>query len=431
MTSILAMGLLWSGQSATSATFADVWDRWKRVDAAWSLTDSKSGQILAIPHLKAAAGQIYAARWSDACAALDEAAAHLEGRPFGADMAVSLRFRPPVAEPGKPARLMVTWAYRPSDPSSFPLRIGNRRLVLYPNRNLTVDVLPGQLEPELARNPELGVPVSAVVGTQNRTIVLSILKSARSRIQKLLANADETIRGLGEKALAMLEAPVPAEPASSLLAIVSTGEGLASGSMKLDSMRSIPYVRHRGTGLQAAIPAIPTAVASGRLTAVIGISGFGGEAGFFEAFGQGSAPVEANRRGWIFIGATASENAVENALDWLQTKLGKKIGRLFVLGFGTGAEEALAANRLRPPTAAVALISPANAELRRTWAEHPLYIVAGSSDAARFLNPLQALAREMAGKSTFKYDELPSCEHLTVAAQGVAGAFTFFDSLKP
>lgn len=431
MTSVLALGLLWSGQSATSATFADAWDRWKRVDAAWSLTDSKPRQALAIPHLKAASGQLYASRWSDACAALDEAAAHLEGRQFEADMAVSLRFRPPVAEPGKPARLQVSWAYRRSGAGSFPLRIGNRRLVVYPNRNLTVEVLPGQLEPELAGNPELGVPLTATVGTRTRTIVLSILKSARPRVQKLLESTDETVRALGMKALAMLEAPVPAEPASSLLSIVSTGEALMKGTAKLDSLRILPFARHQGVGLQLSQPPELERDASGKVTLVVGISGFGGEAGFFEALGQGSAPVEANRRGWIFVGASPSANAVRHALDWVQTKLGKRVGRIFAIGYGTGAESALAANMVRPPTVGVALISPVNAEFLRAWADAPLYIAAGAEDANRVLSPLQALARELAGKSSFKYEEFENCEHLTVAAEAVAKAFAFFDVLKP
>lgn len=428
MTSALALGLLWTGQTAYSATFADVWDRWKRVDAAWSLGDSKPRQAQSIPHLKAATGQIYAARWSEACESLDTATALLEGRTAEPEMAVSLRFRPPVAEPGKPARLIVSWAYRPSGVKEFPLVIGNRRIVLHPGRNLTIDVRPGQLEPELTRNPELGVPLTAAVGSSSRTIVLSILKSPRTRIAKLLNHEFEAVRNLGQKALAMMEAPVPAEPASSLLTTISVAESLAKGDVKLSTIRSLPYARQGSTGLQISRPAELALDAAGKATVVVGVSGFGGEAGFFESHGQGSAPDEASRRGWIFVGATPSESAVRDALDWIQSKMQVKVGRYYTLGFGTGAGSALGAAELKPKPEACGLFSPAHAAVPRSWTEGPLYLAVGRLDAPRFVNAVQAMARELSGKSNFKLDEIEGAEHLMVPNEAVAQAFAFFDA---
>lgn len=430
MTSLLAIGLLWTGQSAYTATFADVWDRWKKVDAAWALGDSKPRQGEAIPHLRAAAGQMYVSRWSEACESLDEALAHLESRPWGPEMAVSLRFRPPVAEPGRPARLVVSWAYRPRNPRPFNLQIGNRRLVLQPGRNLTLDVLPSQLEPELSRNPELGVPLTAAVGSVTRTIVLSILKSPRTRIAKLLQHESDTVRNLGQKALTMMEAPVPAEPATSLLSTISVAEELAEGAARITQLRTIPYARRGGTGMQISVPRDLARDGSNRITLVVGIAGFGGEAGFFEGLGQGSAPDEAGRRGWVFVGATPSENAVGNVVEWVQTHLKLQVGRIFALGFGTGSAAALEANEWKPATAGVALLSPVNAVLPRKWAENPLFIAAGRQDAARFLNPLQVMARELGSRPTFKFHEIEGCEHLTLPVEGIPAAFAFFDMLS-
>jgi hypothetical protein len=254
MTAVLALALLASSQAAGSATFSDVWDRWKRVDAAWSVVGAKPHRETAIPHLKSAANHLFGSRWPDACRDLDDALAALQGQVASAERAVNLRFLPPVAEPGKPAKLSVTWAYRPADRRSVRLQIGNREVMLTPGRPLVLDVQPIRHEPELNRTPELGVLVTAKVGNSTRSVHLSILKSARARIGALLKSPEEAVRHLGAKALAMMERGVPDEPSLSVIGAVTLGESLVKGRAKLSELTQVPYGRLGTTSLQASLP---------------------------------------------------------------------------------------------------------------------------------------------------------------------------------
>ena len=426
MTVALAIGSVWLAQAGYSATFADAWERWKKVDALWSQPASKPQKPAAVPHLKTASGLVFAARWSDACRELDEAQALLQGQKVAPEQAVILRFQPPVAEPGKTARLVVAWAYRPASDQSFRLRIGNRELMIHPGRPLTLDVLPQRLEPELTQNPELGVPLAAQVGETTRTVYLSVIKSPRTRINALLKSANPMAQALGRKALTLLESRVPADSTVSILSAIGLGEEFEIGRAKLANLSQIPFARQGETSLQASIPKSTTTVA------VIALSGFGGEAGFFDNFAQGAAPAEALRRSWMFVGASATDSAVSDALAWLRTKVGKRVDRYFVLGYSRASGQGLAAMALPKKPSAVGLLSPASTSVPKSWMEVPLFLAVGKQDAARVYLPILSIHRELQDRKDVRLLEVDECEHLMLPNEAIRAVFEFFDGfVKP
>ena len=426
MTAALALGSVWLAQAGYSATFADVWERWKKVDAVWSQPSSKPLKSSAVPHLKTASGLIFGARWSEACRVLDEALALLQGQKVRAEQAVILRFQPPVSEPGKPARLVVAWAYRPVSDQSFRLKIGNRELLIQPGRPLTLEVMPQRLEPELTQNPELGVPLAAQVGETTRTVYLSVIKSPRARIAALLQSTNPMAQALGRKALTVLESPVPSDSTVSVLSAIGLGEEFANGRAKLPNLSQIPFARQGETSLQASIPKSSSNVA------VIALSGFAGEAGFFDNFAQGAGPAEALKRGWMFIGASSGDTSVKDALTWARTKLGKRIDRYFVLGYSRASGQGLAAMALPGKPSAVALLSPASTSVPKTWMEVPLFFAVGKQDAARVYLPILSIHRELQERKDVRLLEVDDCEHLMLPNEAIRAAFEFFDGFaKP
>lgn len=428
MTPLLALGIILNLQAGYNASFADTWERWKRVDAAWNLGESKERRSAAIPFLKSATGQIFGAHWSEACQALDEGLARLEGRTVIPEQAVGIRFRPPVAEPGKAARLLVSWVYRPAETRSFPLKIGNRQVMLQPGRSLTLDVVPQQLEPELSRTPEMGVPVSAQVGSITRTVLLSILKTPRARIQKLMTSQKPEVRALAQKAFTMMEADLPAVPAVSIVTLVDLAEDLEAGRKALTNVDAVPYARQGPTSLQLLIP--EAAQKSPGVTVVVGVSGFGGESAFFDSLNQGSAPAEAAQRGWIFVGASPTDSSVEDALLWVRQSLKKEIARYFVIGYSRSADVALSAGALKQKPSGMAAIAPANATFPRAWTEYPLYFGVGKQDVGRIVTSVQMIVRELGERKDVRHEEFEGVEHLMAPSEGIAGAFRFFDGLS-
>jgi dienelactone hydrolase len=426
----LVLGLVLLPQAGYSASFADAWDRWKQVDGAWNLAETRSRHGAALPHLKVASNLLFSSSWGEACRELDEALAKLQNKPLTPEQAVNLRFRPPASEPGRPARLVVSWAYRPAPARSFPLRIGNRQVTLNPGQGLTLEVIPSRLEPELAQNPELGVPVAAQVGETTRTVYLSVLKQPRQRIQTLLASEDPFVKALGQKALTMLEAPLPSQTSVSIVSVVGLAESYAKGRTKLSEVTSIPHARQGQTSLQIEMSKATAAARAAPVTVVVATSGFAGESAFYENFGQAAAIEEALKRGWIFIGASAGERAVPDALNWIESKLGRKVSRYFALGYSRGAGPAFAAGSLKPPPAAVAALAPASIAVPRAWTNVPLFLAVGNEDAPRVVGPILSAARELAGRKDVRLFEAEGAEHLMLPGEAVRKAFAFFDELS-
>lgn len=422
MTAALAMGSIWLAQAGYSATFADVWERWKKVDAVWSQPGTKPNKSSAIPHLKTASNLVFAARWSDACRELDESYSLLQGQRPNSEQAVILRFLPPVSEPGRPAKLFVGWAYAPASMASLQLRIGNRQVTLNPGRSLTLVVQPQRIEPELTHNPELGAPITAQVGETTRTVYLSVLKSPRQRIQALIRNENAMAQALGQKALTILEAGVPSESTISVLSAVVLGEEFARGRANLANLSQIPFARSGETSLQASVPK------GAVTTAVIALSGFGGEAAFFDNFLQGAAPSEALRRGWVFVSASTGDTSVADALAFIKSKLNKRLTRYFVLSFSRSAAEGLAAMTLPTKPSAIALLAPASTTVPKNWMEVPLFLSVGKHDASRVYLPILSIHRELQDRKDVRLLEIDDCEHLMLPNLSIPAAFEFFDA---
>ncbi len=418
-----AVGWALAAQAGYAATFADAWDRWRSLDATWALASNPARRTEALPRLRQAAALLFGNRWSEACQALDAAWAELEGRRPSPDQAAILRFRPPVAEPGQPARLEVDWAYRPTDLSPLRLKIGNREAVLHPGRKLTLEVRPDRLEPELSRTPELGLLVTAQVGSGSRSIPLSIVKSARSRMMRLLESDDEAARMLGEQIRLLFETPGSLDPGRSIGALLAVGESLASREVSIQRLDAVPYARQGATSLRVEFPKGVADVPA----VVIAVSGFGGEGAFFECLGQGRAAAEASRRGWGFVGAADTEHAVRDALAWLERHRRAPFGRYFVLGAGRGAGSAAAAAELRRKPAAMALLAPASTGVLAAWLTGPVYFAIGKEDVARIVGTVRNIVTELGARPDLKLDEYEGVEHLMLPAEAIPAAFTFFD----
>ncbi|MBC8065238.1 MAG: dienelactone hydrolase family protein [Chlorobia bacterium] len=420
--SAVAAFVLFAQTSPNPGRF-EMGERLKELDQAWMSTPEKSRRSAAIPKITAAVTSFFSSKAGEACRALDDAIAALEGRSARSADAITLRFEPPFVEPRTPAKLRIGWAYLPVDGKTVRIQVGRQSVVATPGRELVIEVRPEQLNPEILQNPEVGYLMPVQVGSEQRSVFLSIIKRPKERLTALKDSKQPEAKVLVQFLQKVFDDPESLEADVPIIQYLFTAELLDEGRLRLDRADSLPLVKQGNTYFRAAFPR----QVRGPLTVVVGLHGAGGsENMFFEAYGRGIAVSEALKRNWAFVSPRASATAMEDVLDWIRTRRKQAVERVFVMGHSMGSGMALRSGSLTPKPSAIALFAPASQNVSAQLREVPLFVSVGKQDL--LVGPARSLAQQLLGRKDCVYEELDPCEHLMVVGDSMAGAYRFFDS---
>lgn len=411
------------GQGSTSAGRFEVGERLKDLDRAWMSTPEKARRTIAIPKITMAVDAFFASKHAETCRALDEATALLQGRTASSDDAITLRFDPPFAEPKSPAKLKIGWAYQPQSNKTVRVQVGRQAVVATPGRELTIEVRPEQLNPEILQNPEVGYLMPVQVGAEQRGVFLSIIKRPKDRLQALKDTRQPEAQVLVQFLQKIFDDPESLEADLPIIQYLFTAELLDEGRLRLERADAMPLVKFKGTFFRAIFPR----QVRGPLTVVIGLHGDGGsENMFFEAYGQGAAVTQATRRNWAFVAPRSSDTSVADVLEWIRTRRKQPIERVFVMGHSSGGGFALNAGNITPKPSAIAVFAPPSRPLPASIEGIPVFASVGKQDLL-FAN-MKPLGQVLSARKNSEYEELDSCEHLMVVAESIQAAYRFFDA---
>jgi predicted esterase len=408
----------------------DMGERLKALDAVWMTTPSRERRVIAVMSISEAVNAFFTGNYPEACRSLDGARdALLDHLPAGGD-AVTLRFDPPFAEPKAAAQLHVSWAYVPRLLGPVRIAVGSQVVYAAPGRDLTIQVHPESVVTELAQSPEAGVLVPVTVGQESRTVYLNVVKGLRNRARALLNSKQIEARTLAENVIATADGAL-SETDMPLIQMLFTAELLDTGGTSLDRLDEIPLVKQGPTVFRVAFPASTKRKMGVPVTVVIGLHGAGGsENMFFEAYGRGKAVSMATERGWVFASPRASARAVSDVLEWIRTRRKLKIGRVLILGHSMGGALAVSsAGSISPRPAGIALFSPAIGGIPKGLSSTPIFLTAGKQDIPMVSGLFTTLKNQLAGRRDCVVEESDPCEHLMSVAEGLPGAYKFFDGL--
>lgn len=422
MIGVAALALVLLGQASGSGGRYEVGERLRELDRAWVETSDRSRRLAAIPKINEAATSLGAAKAPEACRLLDEARATLLGRQATPEDAISLRFDPPFAEPKMPARLRVGWAYVPDGSRTVRVQVGRQSVVATPGRELTLEVRPEQINPELLQNPEIGYLMPVQVGLEQRSVFLSIIKKPKDRLAALQSTKQPEAQAIAEFLQKIFETPDSLESDVPIIQYLFTAELLDEGRLRLDRADNLPFVKHNDTVFRATFPR----QVRGPLTVVVALHGAGGSENlFFEAYGQGSAVTEAVKRNWAFVAPRASGTAVADVIDWIRNRRRQAIERVFVMGHGAGGGFALETGSLSPKPRAVVAFAPSTQSLPASLDGVPIFLSVGKQDP--LASGLRVLGQRIAQRRGSVFEELDPCEHLMAVGESISRAYRFFD----
>jgi hypothetical protein len=426
LTSLLMSAAL-LGQAPT-ATRYDMGERLKLLDGAWLASSDKARRAAAVPHISQAFASYSSGSVSDACRALDQATAEMQGRELAPEDALTLRFDPPFAEPKTNCYLRVKWAYIPRGTRPVRVSVGSQSVLATPGRPLTLEVHPERLNPELLVTPEAGYLVPVRVGGAVRGAYISLIKRPRTRIEKLLTAKSPEAREMATALSQFLSQGKPLETDVPIIQQLFTAELLEEGRLKLDRAEQLWSIKEGDTFLRVAFP--KSALGSPEpVTIVVGLHGKGGsENMFFDAYGRGLAVQEALRRGWIFVSPRLSDTSLADTVTWLQKRRGVKIGRLFVLGHSAGGTMALQSGSGALKPAGVAVFAPPIGDIPVGLEGIPLYVAIGKQDAL-LLPTARKLGAMLVDRPKSLYEEFEPSEHMMIVTDALPAAFRFFDGL--
>lgn len=418
-----ALALILLGQTPATAGRYEMGERLKDLDQAWMSTPDKARRAAAVPKITLAVTAFFSSKAANACKALDEATAVLLGRAISAEDAITLRFEPPFVEPRTAAKLKVGWAYSPTPSRAVRLQVGRQSVVATPGRELTIEVRPEQLNPEILQNPEVGYLMPVQVGAEQRSVFLSIIKKPKERLAALKNTKQPEALAIVEFLQRAFESPDSLETDVPIIQFLFTAELLDEGRLRLDRADSMPFVKHKDTIFRANFPR----QVRGPLTVVIGLHGAGGsENMFFDAYGRGSAVTEAVKRNWAFISPRASATATEDVIDWIKTRRKQPIERVFILGHSMGGGMALNTGGLTPKPSALAIFAPAARAIPPALDGVPVFVSIGKQDF--MAAGVRTFAQQLTGRKGSMFEEIDPCEHLMIVGDSIPQAYRFFDA---
>ncbi len=425
--------LLVQPQSPIKVGRYDMGERLKRLDVTWLNVSENSRRKDAVEQVRLAVMSFFGNKYGEACARLDAATEALLGNPPNLADAVSVRFLPPVVQPGKKAKLFAYWAYAPEDIAPISVGVGSANGLLKPGETLELEVdppLPVGVSAESAQTKEYGILVNVAVGTKTQSAYLTIGENLLSRTNLLLDSTSDTARAIARQVKTYLEVPESAEQDIPVLDHISMAESLHTGERKIWQYSHLPISYHRNTYFRASFPKSLMAEPEKTppVTVVIAFHGAGGSENlFFEGYGRGIAATEALKRGWVFVAPRVSSSGPEDVYDWLVNVRKVKVKQIFAMGHSMGGAEAVRCVTLPTPSSGVALFSPAAAAFPEAYTNQPMFLTIGAQDIPALLRSARSLDRILNAKPKFEYKEYDPCEHLMIVGTAMKDAYARFD----
>lgn len=406
----------------------DMGERLKLVDIAWLGTKDQARRTAAVSAISSAVMGFFGGKASDACKNLDLARAYLEGRVPQPSEAITLRAKTPFCEPTGTVTIEASWAYLPSGSPKLDVSLGDQKATLAAGEGREFSVPIASVVAEITRTNELGALVPVRVDGRVRSVFVSVVRNAATRIKELTQSKDEVARTIGERLAIYREQPERMEAEMPLIDHLFLAERLEDGKSKLEDLAEIPLVRYEGSAFRVAFPPKVIGKRDVPVNLVIALHGAGGsENMFFESYGRGLAAKEALKRGWVFVSPSSTMTASQNAVNWLQTVRGLKLGKVFVMGHSMGGGIALGSGRMTPKPSAVALFAPAAGSAAKRDTQVPIFLAVGKQEIGMLRNSVLALSRDMSSRADFKFKEFDPCEHLMIVADALPDAYAFFD----
>ena len=397
-------------------------ERMRRVEVAWMATADTNRRRAATDHISKATTSFFTGRGSEACEALDEALAKLEGRRVRSTDAMNIRTDKPFCEPGATVPLRITWAYRTSSVIPVRVAVGTGGIDVRPGSGGSLNVNPWVVNPELRQNREVGYLMPIRVGNDQRYVYLSFVRRIGDRLEKLKGSNTPFVSDMAKLLDGYQQGPGTLETELPLVQYLFTAEAVEEGKTRVGELDQVYFAKQGSTSLRAAFPKKKS---DGPMDVVIALHGAGGsENMFFELYGRGLAVSEALKRGWAFVAPRAGPTAVDDTLIWLRQTRGQALGKVFLLGHSMGGGTALAGSYNVKP-GAIATFAPAAAAIGDSLSGVPIYVAVGRADMLHA--SVAALAAANQGRAGFVFEELDPCEHLMVVADALPAAFKFFD----
>lgn len=386
-------------------------ERLKTLDRLWLVTKEEEVRRKAVTHVSSAVNSFFMMRTSDACRALDEAVAALEGRqPTPAD-AVVLRPSKRVFAPGEEVAIKVFFAYETTG-TSPTVRLKGNECVPEQGQMTILTISPESLPRE-----DADIALEANLGGKTRLVRFSIVRDLDARLARIKASPSRMARDLAEGIESAL--PEQGETILPIAKMLKSAEALDSQRTAVSEVEEVFYARQGSTILRAFVPKS----ANKSATVVIALHGAGGSENlFFEGYGAGLAVSEARRRGWVLLSPRATPNAAKDVLKWLEEVREIKPTRLFVMGHSMGGALALGTGELKP--AAIALFAPAARTIPENLVQTPIFLAVGKQEMMMLRTGALALAELVKKRGVFK--EYDPCEHLMIVAEALPDAFRFF-----
>lgn len=390
-------------------------ERLKWLESQWLATKDTVKRSEAVKHVSSAVAAFFSMRTSDACRALDNARAVLEGRGPGAADAIALRPSERVFAPGETAAILQFWAYEPPV-SSLTIRIKNQTLSARRGETMTISISPDELP-----RVDGDVAIEAEVGGRRQFVRFSIVRDFEDRLGKLKNSASRMARELAEGIEAASNDQ--AETFLPIARMLQDAEALDAGRLTPGDVEEVLYAKQANTVLRAWVPKS----APKEATVVIALHGAGGSENlFFEGYGAGLAVQEAKKRGWVFLSPRATPSAARDALKWLEEVRGIQPKRLFVMGHSMGGGLALGTGELKPT--AIALFAPAARSIPENLSRTPIFLAVGKQEMMMLRTGALGLAETVKKQGEFK--EYDPCEHLMIVAEALPDAYRFFDCYR-
>lgn len=422
MIATVVASLILFGQGVPSAGQFEIAERVKDFDRVWLRTTDKSRKLAALPFLTTATAFYRDKQFSEACRELDSATAALNGKQSGSEDAISLRFDPPFVEPRTSAKLRVTWAYTPKTNRTVRVSVGSKTVIATPGRPLVIEVRPEGLNPDILQNPEVGYLMPVLVGAEERSVFLSIIKKPIARLASLKTSKNPEADTLAGFLAAVFNDPDSLQEEVPLIQYLFTAELLDEGRLRLDRADSLPFLEFNNSIFRVAFPR----GSKGPLDVVIGLPGpLGTENTYFEAYGHGMAATEAIKRDWAFIGVRNDPNAIQNALEWLRTRRKQPIRRVFLLGHEDGADLALATAKGKTKFEAIAALDPTLTTLSDP-PNIPIYFAFGRQTISE--QGARSMEGELNGNKNYEVVEMDSSSGIALVPEALSGVYRFFDA---
>jgi predicted esterase len=389
----------------------DLADRVKRLDEAWVANRDPKRREAAVAEVSGAVMAFFSGRTADACRALDRARAVLLDRPVSGLDALIVRSDPPVVNPNAKVQLKFGWAYPFSE--KVTIRVLGDTYEVDSKLGLTVTMN--------AANTEGLQLVTIESAGSSRTFTLQVVNDFPARVAKLKASPQTSAMAaaLEQAAAGTYETEIP------VLDWLTRGEIVLKEGWK--AVEEVPAARSGSVPFRALIPK----GARSDAPVVIALHGAGGsENMFFESYGAGVGPKEAQKRGWVFMSPRSVPGAVPACLAWLREERDITPRKVFVMGHSMGGAVALSKETLGAKPDALALFAPASGgRLPADTRGMPIFLAVGKQEMAMLRTTASQLGSEITARPNSKFKEYDRCEHLMIVAEAMTDAFAFFDNL--